>query len=134
MADDAQRWKGKSRMRNLVMRTVINSLALWVVSAIFPSLIWFERGGAASYLIAGLALGSANALLQPVLQILALPVTVLTFGLFAFVVNGIVLSIVAAFTNLETGGIFAAILAAILLSITSSIVSQILGEKKPKQS
>lgn len=119
-------------MRNFVMRIVINSLALWIVSAVFPSLIWFERGGASSYLIAGLALGVANAVLQPILQVLALPVTVLTLGLFALVVNGIVLSIVAALTSLETGGFFEAIIASILLSITSSIVSQVLGEKKSK--
>lgn len=116
-------------MRNFVMRVVINALALWIVSAIFPSLIWFERGGAASYLIAGMALGGANAVLQPILQILALPVTILTLGLFALVVNGIILSLVAAFTTLETGGFLAAVIASVLLSITSSIVSQVLGEK-----
>jgi putative membrane protein len=115
------------------MRVLINSLALWLVSAVFPSLIWFERGGAASYLIAGLALGGANAILMPILQLLALPFTVVTLGLFAFVVNGIVLSIVAAFTNLETGGILAAVIASVLLSIASSIVSTVLGEKKRNQ-
>jgi putative membrane protein len=132
MADDAQRWKGNPFVRNFVMRVLINTLALWIVSAIFPSLIWFERGGAASYLIAGLALGGANAVLMPILQLFALPLTVVTLGLFAFVVNGIVLSIVAALTNLETGGILAAVIASVLLSITSSIVSTVLGEKKKK--
>jgi putative membrane protein len=117
-------------VRNFVMRVLINTLALWIVSAIFPSLIWFERGGAASYLIAGLALGGANAVLMPILQLLALPFTIITLGLFAFVVNGIVLFLVAVFTNLETGGILAAVLASLLLSITSSIVSTVLGEKK----
>jgi putative membrane protein len=117
-------------VRNFVMRVVINTLALWIVSAIFPSLIWFERGGAASYLIAGLALGGANAVLMPILQLFALPLTIVTLGLFALVVNGIVLSIVASFTNLETGGILAAVIASVLLSITSSIVSTVLGEKK----
>lgn len=130
MANDAQCRKGKPRVRNFVMRVVINTFALWVVSAIFPSLIWFERGGAASYLIAGLALGGANAVLMPILQLFALPLTVLTFGLFALVVNGIVLSIVAALTNLETGGILEAVIASVLLSITSSVVSKVLGEQK----
>jgi putative membrane protein len=132
MADDAQCWKGRHPVRNFVMRILVNTLALWIVSAIFPSLIWFERGGAASYLIAGLALGGANAVLMPILQLLALPLTVVSLGLFAFVVNGIVLSIVAAFTNLETGGILSAVLASVLLSIASSIVSTVLGEKKKK--
>ncbi len=119
-------------MKNFVMRVLVNTLALWIVSAIFPSLIWFERGGAASYLIAGMVLGAANAVLQPILQLLALPVTVITFGLFAFVVNGVVLSLVAAFTNLETGGFLAAMLASVLLSIASSMVRHILGEKTQK--
>jgi putative membrane protein len=119
-------------MKNFVMRVVVNTLALWVVSAIFPSLIWFERGGAASYLIAGMVLGAANAVLLPVLQLFALPVTVLTFGLFAFVVNGIVLSVVAAFTNLETGGLLEAMLASVLLSIASSVVRHVLVEKTQK--
>ncbi len=119
-------------MRNLVMRILVNTLALWIVSAIFPSLIWFERGGAASYLIAGMVLGGANAVLQPILQLFALPITIVTLGLFAFVVNGIVLSIVAALTTLETGGFLASVIAAVLLSIASSVVSNVLGEKKQK--
>ncbi len=117
-------------MRNFVMRVVINTLALWIVSAIFPGLIWFETGGAASYLVAGLVLGLANAVIRPILLLLTLPATLISFGLFAFVINAVVLLIVAAWTNLETGGFFAALIASLLLSVTSSIVSHILGERK----
>ena len=117
-------------MTRFLWRTVINALALYVVSAIFPNLIYFSSGGAGDYLIAGAVLGLANAVLRPVLILLTLPFNILTFGLFSFVVNAVVLLLVANFTKLETGGFFAALLASVLLSLASSVISSVLGEEK----
>jgi putative membrane protein len=117
-------------MRNFVMRVIINSLALWLVSAVFPNLIWFQTSGAGDYLIAGLVLGLANAVIRPILLLLTLPATILTLGLFTFVINAVILLVVAATTRLETGGFFAALLASLLLSVASSIISTVLGGEK----
>ncbi|NJK45838.1 MAG: phage holin family protein [Pleurocapsa sp. SU_196_0] len=120
-------------MRNFVVRTVINALALWVVSAIFPNLIYFQQGGALDYLLAGLVLGLVNAVLRPILLIFTLPINVLTLGLFTLVINAIVLQLVAAWTRLETGGFLEAIIASLLLSLTSTVISSILGEERNKR-
>jgi putative membrane protein len=121
-------------MTRFLWRTVINALALFVVSAIFPSLIFFSSGNAGDYLIAGAVLGLANAVLRPILIFLTLPLTIISFGLFTFVVNAVVLLLVANYTKLETGGFFAALLASVLLSLASSIISSVLGdEKKPSR-
>ncbi len=119
-------------MTRFLWRTIINALALYVVSAIFPNLIFFSSGGAGDYLIAGAVLGLANAVLRPVLLLLTLPFNILTFGLFSFVVNAVVLLLVANYTKLETGGFFAALLASVLLSLASGLISGVLGEEKKK--
>ncbi len=117
-------------MTRFLWRTLINALALYVVSAIFPKLIFFSSGGVGDYLIAGAVLGLANAILRPVLLLLTLPFNILTFGLFSFVVNAVVLLLVANYTKLETGGFFAALLASVLLSLASGVISSVLGEEK----
>jgi putative membrane protein len=119
-------------MKNFVMRVLINTLALWLVSAIFPNLIWFKESGAGDYLIAGLVLGLANAIIRPILLLLTLPATILTLGLFTFVVNAVILLIVAETTRLETGGFFPALLASLLLSVASSIISTVLGNDQKR--
>jgi putative membrane protein len=120
-------------VRNFVMRVVVNTLALWLVSAIFPSLIYFQQGGAADYLIAGLVLGLVNAILRPILIVLTLPINILTLGLFTLVINAVVLQLVAAWTRLETGGFLEAVIASLLLSLASTIISSILGEDKRRR-
>jgi putative membrane protein len=120
-------------MQSFVMRVVINTLALWLVSALFPSLIYFQQGGAADYLIAGLVLGLVNAVLRPILVVLTLPINVLTLGLFTLVINAIVLQLVAAWTRLETGGFLEAIIASLVLGVASTVISSILGGDRQKR-
>ena len=114
-------------MQSFVIRVVVNTLALWLVSTIFPGLIYFQAGGAADYLIAGLVLGLVNAVLRPILLVLTLPINIVTLGLFTLVINAIVLQLVAAWTRLETGGFLEALIASVLLSLASTIISSILG-------
>ena len=115
---------------NFLWRVVINAIALWIVSLIFPSLIFFQNAGITDYLIAGLVLGLANAILRPILLFFTLPLNFLTLGLFTFVVNAVVLLIVANLTALETGGFFAALIGSVLLSFASGIITNVLGDGK----
>ena len=120
-------------MQSFVMRVVINTLALWLVSALFPSLIYFQQGGAADYLIAGLVLGLVNAVLRPILVVLTLPINILTLGLFTLIINAIVLQLVAAWTRLETGGFLEAIIASLVLGLASTLISSIIGGDREKR-
>jgi putative membrane protein len=79
-----------------------------------------SRGsGLADYLVAGAIWGLANALIRPVLLLLALPLNLLTLGLFTLVVNGVILYLVAQVTALEVQSFPSALVGAILLSLVS---------------
>ncbi|MDR0934638.1 MAG: phage holin family protein, partial [Burkholderiaceae bacterium] len=70
----------------LVMVWLINSVAIFSLPYLMSSITVSGWGAA---LLAALVLGLINALIRPVLVLLTLPVTVLTLGLFIFVVNGL---------------------------------------------
>ncbi len=75
-------------------------------------------------LFGALVLGLANAVVRPILILLTLPVTVLTLGLFIFVINGIVfLGMTKLVPGFDVAGLWPAILAAILYSIVSWLLS-----------
>lgn len=105
-------------------------LVTWLVTA-FALLIvaWLPTGveieGFGKALMAALVFGLLNALVKPVLQLLALPFNILTLGLFSFVVNAIVFALAATLVsgfNLRNG-----FWSALLGSIALSLVSRLLG-------
>ncbi|MCS7068674.1 MAG: phage holin family protein [Meiothermus sp.] len=117
-------------MRDLLLRLLLNTLALWIVTQLYGG-IYFARGsGLGDYVLAGLIFGLANALLRPVLLLLALPFNILTLGLFTLVVNAVVLLVVAGLTPLDVRGFGGALIGAILLSIISFGLNLFIGPAK----
>jgi putative membrane protein len=112
-------------MRNFFIKLLLNAVALWLTTQLYSG-VYFERGSAWNVLLAALVLGVVNALIRPLLLLLSLPVTVLTLGLFTLVVNGAVLSIVAALTSLNVTGFGAAIIGALILTVLSWALDQAL--------
>jgi len=106
-------------MPGLLARLVLNTLALWLVSLLYPGVRFTPGAGLADYLVAGAIWGLANALIRPVLLLLALPLNLLTLGLFTLVVNGAILYLVAQVTALEVQGFTGAFVGALLLSLVS---------------
>jgi putative membrane protein len=81
-------------------------------------------------LFAALILGLVNTLIRPLLILLTLPVTILTLGLFIFVINGLLFWAVANFVKgFDVGGLMSAMGGAILYSIISWALSTLLLEK-----
>ena len=106
-------------------RFVANVAGLIVIGALFKSV---EFHGVWSFLFAALILGLVNAYIRPVAHILALPLTIATFGFFALIVNLFCLALVAWLTpGFDLHGWFWPMIAAIVLSIVSAIASQIIG-------
>jgi len=88
--------------------------------------IHIDGWGAA--LIGALLLGLANALVRPIMILLTLPLTVVTFGLFLLVVNGLTLRLAAALTpGAKIEGCGAAIIGSILLSLLNFAIDAVLG-------
>lgn len=107
-------------MRFLV-RVILNGLALVIAAYFVPGL---HLAGVPAALVAGLILGFVNATVRPVLLVLTLPATLLTLGLFIFVVNAACLGLTAALVpgfDIDTWG--AALIGAIVVTIVSWILN-----------
>jgi putative membrane protein len=100
---------------------VINALALLLVAYLLTGI---HVNGFGSALIAALVLGLVNTLIRPILVILTLPVTLLTLGLFIFVINALLFLFVG---NLLAGFQVASFGAALLGSILYSVISWLLS-------
>lgn len=112
---------------NFVLNLVVSALALYAVSQLYSGVYFAPGTGALDIALAALVLGLVNALIRPVLGLLSLPITLLTLGLFALVLNGLMLWLTAQFTALEVSGLGAAVVGALLLSLVSWLLNAVTG-------
>lgn len=116
------------RRRTFVIRWLANAIVLFVIPYIMGPAVRIT--GLIPALIAAFLLGIVNALIRPVLVILALPIQLLTLGLFTFVINGFMLWIVSRMVHgFYISGFWSAVLTSILLSIGSSIISWVVQDR-----
>lgn len=112
----------------LLLVWLINAAALLALPYLLPSI---SVEGFASALVAALVLGLVNAVLRPVLVLLTLPVTLLTLGLFIFVINGLLFWFVGSFIRgFHVNGFWPAVFGAIVYSIISWLLSSLLLGRK----
>jgi putative membrane protein len=110
-----------------LLRLLLNGVAVFLAAQLIPG-IGIASPGAA--LAAGIVLGLVNAVIRPVLILLTLPATVLTLGLFIFIVNAICLALAAWFVpGFTISGFWAALCGAVVISIISWLLSVILIDK-----
>ena len=103
--------------RNLLLVWLINALALLALPYVVPSV---QVDSIVTALVAALLLGLVNTLIRPLLVLLTLPVTVLTLGLFVFVINGLLFWFVASFVRgFSVGGFWSAFFGAIVYALIS---------------
>ena len=83
-----------------------------------------------SLVLTGLVLGIVNAFIRPIIELVAVPITCLTLGLFHFVISGAMLLLVSVVPGLgfQVDGIVAALLGAIVISIVGLVLSWILPD------
>lgn len=110
----------------IIVALLINAIALLFTAYLVPG---FVIADFTSALLAAIVLGVVNTFIKPVLSFITAPLTVVTLGLFTFVVNAIVLFIVSAVVpGLQIEGWLPAILGAIVLSIISTILNSVLKD------
>lgn len=125
-----------------LLRVLIDAAALWVAAWLIPGITirprdavdpdWQNAATILTFLFVSLIFGLVNALLRGILKILALPLTCLTLGLFAFVVNAFLFwlsSVVAGLFPVEftvESFFWDAILGAIIVSVVSAILNSVL--------
>lgn len=105
-------------------RLVVNTLTFVSLSVIFPNTIYVSSIWTA--IVASFVLSLLNMLVKPVLSILSLPFTILTFGLFSFVVNAAMLQLTSTFVGSGFG--FSSFMGSILVAAAMSLVNMIVSE------
>lgn len=108
---------------------MISVLINWIVSAMVIFSIAHVLPGVAvadftSAFVVALVLGVINALVKPILLILTLPITIVTLGLFTFVLNALLILLVS---NIVPGFVVEGFLAALIFGIVLSIVNTVLN-------
>lgn len=111
-------------MLRMLLHWVVSALAIWIVSRLVPG---FHVSGATSALIAAVFIGFINATLGIFLKIITFPLTLLTLGIFWFVVNAIMIELAAAIVpGFLVENFFAAFWGGIVLSIVNTLLKWII--------
>jgi putative membrane protein len=112
-------------MSGFLIRLAISALSLWVAQALISGI---QIDGAGTLILAAVLLGLVNAVVRPVLVVLTLPLTIVTLGLFLFVVNAAMLGLVAALLpGMRVAGFGSALLGSIVVSLVSWAASSWIG-------
>ncbi|MEK7614818.1 MAG: phage holin family protein [Patescibacteria group bacterium] len=113
-------------MMQILLRWVLNALALVLVAYLVPG---FLIASFYSALIAALVLGLVNALIRPLLFLLTLPVTIVTLGLFTFVINALMILLASTIVKgFVVSGFVPALLAAIILWAVSLATNWLINQ------
>ncbi|NNF12749.1 MAG: phage holin family protein [Gemmatimonadetes bacterium] len=118
-------------MMNFVIRLFVNALALAVAAWLIDGIQM--TGGFWDILVVALVFGILNAILKPVLLFLSLPFLIVTLGLFALVINAVMLLITAnLLDDFAVSGFWTAVLGSIVISLVTMVLGGFLkdGEEK----
>ncbi len=114
-----------------LIRLLVNAAALWVATQVVPGVTY--DGGPLPMLGVALVFGVLNASLRPVAKILTFPLIIVTLGLFALVINGLMLWLTSSLSSalglgFHVSGFWAAFWGALVVSIVSMILSMLAAE------
>ena len=109
-----------------LIRLLINAAALWVATQIVPGVSF--NGGVLPFLGVALVFGVINATLRPLTKVLTFPLILVTLGLFALVVNGLMLWLTSSLSQslglgFHVSGFWAAFFGSLVVSIVSALLS-----------
>ena len=109
-----------------VLRLIVNAAALWVAAQLVPGIV---VTGLTPLLLAALVLGLINAVVRPILLVLTLPLTLVTLGLFIFVLNAFCLWLTSRIVpGFEVHTFAAALLGALVVSIVSWLLTAFVSD------
>lgn len=111
---------------NLIIRLLVTAIVAYLLTMILSGV---HFAGFAGALIFSIVLGILNLIVKPVLNILGLPLTIITLGLFTLVINAIIILIADYFIDsMEVDGFWWALIFSILLSIVTSLANSMMGD------
>lgn len=111
-------------MIRFIIRLVVNMTSILIIAYLLPRLIQVER--VLDALLAALLLGIVNTFIRPLLVFFTFPFTLLTLGLFLFIINGMMLGLVAFLVpGFHVNGFGGAVLGSVLITLVSWLLSQL---------
>jgi putative membrane protein len=114
----------------LLLRWVALAFSMWVATLVVPGIN--VNGGVGTYLWVALLFGLINAVFGSLIKILTFPVSIVTFGLFIFVINASMLSLTARWSEkLDVTGFWSALFAALIITVVSSLIKSITRPARP---
>lgn len=116
-----------------LIRLLVNAAALWVATRLVPGVTY--DGGALPLLGVALVFGVVNAFLRPVAKILTFPLILVTLGIFALVINGLMLWLTSSLSSglglgFHVSGFWAAFCGGLVVSVVSTMLTMLVAEPK----
>ena len=116
-----------------LVRLLVNAAALWVATRVVPGVTY--TGDWLPFLGVAVVFGIVNAFIRPIAKILTFPLIIVTLGLFALVVNGLMLWLTSSLSaalglGFHVDGFWAAFWGALVVSIVSTILSMLVAERR----
>ncbi len=118
----------------MIVGILITAAALWLTTVVVPGIR--IESSLTSFLIVAVVFGLVNAFVRPVVRLLSLPVTIITLGLFTFVINALMLLLTAWFVgnamSIEGEGITKlgwALIGSVVISIATMVLGWIMPDK-----
>lgn len=118
----------------ILLAILLNALALAAAALLVPGIRlegWGDGPGSVilAYILVGAVFGVVNVVIKPIVSVLTLPITCLTLGLFAIVINALMLLLTSWLTSwtpatFVVDGFWAAVLGAIVVSIVSAVLNR----------
>jgi putative membrane protein len=114
-------------MRGIAIRWLTLTAAILVASYLFEGI---KVGGFFSALAAAAIFGFLNAFLRPIALFLTLPINIVTFGLFTFVINAVMLKMASGVVgSFEVHGFWTAVFGALIISLFSFALNSLISER-----
>ena len=115
----------------LLLNWVLSALAVWIVAKVVPGI---SVSGPVAALIAALVIGFINATLGVLLKILTFPLTLITLGLFWFVINALMLELASALLAPAVSGahLYRGFLGAIVLSLVNMMLKWLIHPSRDR--
>jgi len=111
---------------NLIIRLFVTAIVAYLLTKILPG-VHFE--GFSTAIIFAIVLGVLNLIVKPVLSLLGLPLTIITLGLFALVINAVIMLIADYFIDsMVIDGFWWALIFSVLLSIITSLANSLFSD------
>lgn len=108
----------------LLVRILISAVAVYVASLFVPGIA--VTGGVGTYLLIAIVLGLLNAFIKPILTVLTIPITIVTFGLFLLVLNVLMVYLTDYLvSDFAVSGFIAALLFSIVVSLVTALIDAI---------